>query len=89
MPYKVLLHPSVERQRDRLPGGVRSRIDDALHKLADDPRPAACRKLTGTESWRVRVGDYRIVYEISEIDGTETLVLVGWIGLRRDAYRGN
>ncbi|MDP3046878.1 MAG: type II toxin-antitoxin system RelE/ParE family toxin, partial [Chloroflexota bacterium] len=71
----------------KLPGGVRSRIDDALHKLAGDPRPAGCRKLTGTESWRVRVGDYRIVYEI--IDDTEPLVLVGWLGPRRDAYRGN
>lgn len=89
MPYKVFLHPSAERQRDKLLSGVRSRIDDALHKLAGDPRPVGCRKLTGTESWRVRVGDYRIVYEICEIDGTGPLVLVGWIGLRRDAYRGN
>jgi mRNA interferase RelE/StbE len=86
MPYRVLLHPSAVRQRDRLPGGVRSRIDEALRKLAGDPRPLGCRKLTGTESWRVRVGDYRIVYEI--LDDPEPLVLVGWIGLRRDAYSG-
>lgn len=87
MPYKAFLHPSADRQRDKLPVGVRSRIDDASHKLADDPPPAGCRKLTGTESWRVRVGDDRIVYDI--VDDAGPLVLVGWIGLRRDASRGN
>jgi mRNA interferase RelE/StbE len=87
MPHKVFLHPSAQRQRDRLPGGVRSRIDEVLRKLAGDPRPLGCRKLTGTGSWRVRVGDYRVVYEI--LDDLELLVLVGWIDLRRDAYSGS
>jgi mRNA interferase RelE/StbE len=87
MPYKVFLHPSAARQRDKLPGDVRLRIDVALHELAGTPRPEGCRRLTGTQSWRVRVGDYRIVYEI--LDGADQVVLVGWIGLRRDAFRGS
>jgi len=86
MPHKVFLHPSAKRQLDDLPSGARPHIEDALRKLADDPRPHGCRKLAGADSWRVRVGDYRIIYEI---DDAEMLVFVGWIGLRKDAYRSN
>ena len=86
MPLRVFLHPSARRQLDALSGAVRSRIEETIRKLADDPRPVGCRKLTGTESWRVRVGDYRIIYEI---DDEERRVSVGWIGLRKDAYKGN
>jgi len=86
MPYKVYLHPSAKRQLDSLPSGARPRIDDALRKMADDPRPVGCRKLTDTDGWRVRVGDYRIIYEV---DDQKQRVSVGWIGLRKDAYKGN
>ena len=86
MPHRVFLHPLARRQLDALSGAVRSRIEETIRKLADDPRPVGCRKLTGTESWRVRVGDYRIIYEI---DDEERRVSVGWIGLRKDAYKGN
>lgn len=86
MPYKVYLDPVAQRQRKNLPSGVQSRVDEALRKLADDPRPAGCRKLTDSDDWRVRVGDYRIVYGI---DDTAREVVIGWVGLRRDAYKGN
>ena len=86
MPYDVYLHPSAKRQLDGLPGGVRPRIDDALRKLGDNPRPGGCRKLAGGDCWRVRVGDYRIIYTV---DDQKRRVSVAWIGLRKDAYRGN
>ncbi len=85
MPYRVFLHPSARRQLDALPAAVRPRIEETIRALADDPRPRGCRKLTGAESWRVRVGDYRIIYEV---DDEERRVSVGWIGLRKDAYKG-
>ena len=85
-PNRVFLSPAAARDRDKLPAGVQARIDDAIRRLAPDPRSGDCRKLRDTEGWRVRVGDYRIVYMI---DDDERLVLVIWIGLRKDAYRGN
>ena len=70
-----------------------SKIDDALHRriikdiavLKNDPRPAGCRKITGTQNaWRIRVGDYRIIYEIDERGKT---VFVMRVRHRREAYR--
>jgi mRNA interferase RelE/StbE len=61
------------------------RVAAALRILADNPRPAGCRKLTGSDrDWRVRVGDYRIVYEI---DDENREVRVMRIRHRREAYR--
>ena len=86
MPYRVFLDPAAQRQRKSLPSGVRTRVDDALRKLADDPRPHGCTRLAGSEDWRVRVGDYRMIYAI---DDQAREVVVGWIGPRKDAYRRN
>ena len=64
---------------------MRRRIQAALELLATEPRPPAATQLVGgSGEWRVRTGDYRIVYEIH--DG-ELLVLVLRIGHRRDVYR--
>ncbi len=48
-------------------GSVRTRIDQAIDQLQDDPRPPGCKKLATTESWRIRVGDYRIIYDIADV----------------------
>lgn len=56
----------------------------AIEALAGDPRPHGCRKLTGAEDlWRIRVGDYRVVYQV---DDAEMLVLIATAGHRRDVY---
>lgn len=52
--------------------------------LAEDPRPRNCRKLQGREGWRIRVGDYRVIYEI---DDTTREVLVVTLVHRKDIYR--
>ena len=86
MMYRVLLRPAAERfvrkLRDR---ALAARLVDAMRGLADNPRPFGCDKLAGVEElYRVRVGDYRIVYQIQR---DALLVLVVKIGHRREVYR--
>lgn len=87
MKYAVLLEKSAARFLLRLRDAkLKSRLDEAIESLADDPRPPSCRKLAGTsDRYRVRVGDYRIVYRI---DDGKVVVLVLLIGHRREVYDG-
>ena len=87
MRYAVSLEKSAARFLLRLRDAkLKARLDEAIESLADDPRPPGCRKLAGTsDRYRVRVGDYRIIYRID--DGKVT-VLVLVIGHRRDVYDG-
>jgi mRNA interferase RelE/StbE len=83
--HRVTLAPSALRQLRCLDPSARRRIQAALELLADEPRPPAATQLVGgAGEWRVRTGDYRIVYEIH--DG-ELLVLVLAVGHRREIYR--
>ncbi|MCZ6552198.1 MAG: type II toxin-antitoxin system RelE/ParE family toxin [SAR324 cluster bacterium] len=59
-------------------------LRDSVESLGDNPRPAGCVKLKGREGWRIRVGRYRVVYEIDDRGGTITVL---HIGHRRDIYR--
>ena len=60
------------------------RLREAIFALAHEPRPQSSRKLTGREGWRLRVGDYRVLYDIDDVKQTITIVHVGH---RRDVYR--
>lgn len=83
--YTVELVPSADKALARLPAAVQRRIVLAVEALADDPRPAGCVKLADEESlWRIRVGDYRVVYEIHD---KRLLVLVVHVADRKDVYR--
>jgi mRNA interferase RelE/StbE len=65
--YQVVVERSAEKDLRRLAPGVRLRVIAAVTALASNPRPAGCRKLAGTKhDWRIRVGDYRIIYEIAD-----------------------
>jgi mRNA interferase RelE/StbE len=66
MGYSVLLTAQAEKGLADLPAAVRSRVAEVLRKLADNPRPPGCKKLANTDAWRIRVGDYRIIYWISD-----------------------
>ena len=69
----------------KLPVDVQRRLDPAILALAQNPRPPGCVKLSAKESlWRIRVGDYRIVYQIQD---DVLLVLVVNVGHRREIYR--
>lgn len=83
--YSVFLERAAERDLDRLPSRLHDRVIAAIQKLATNPRPSGCRKLTGSENdWRVRVGDYRVVYEI---DDKARELRVNRIRNRREVYR--
>jgi mRNA interferase RelE/StbE len=83
--YNVLLERSAERDLRRLDNNVHDRVIKAIGKLATDPRPPGCRKLIGSKNdWRIRVGDYRIVYEITD---EVRIVRVHRVRHRRDVYR--
>jgi mRNA interferase RelE/StbE len=65
--YRVALTTSAERELQRLTGPLVARLMTRLERLAANPRPASCRKLKGGDrEWRIRVGDYRIIYEIND-----------------------
>jgi len=84
--YRVIFKPSAEKQLNCLSKTLQRRIIEKLSQLQFNPRPAGAVKLAGaTAAWRVRVGDYRIVYEVD--DGRQTLV-VTIVAHRRDVYRG-
>lgn len=86
MSYQVILKPTAEKQLNRLPKSIQSRIVEKLSALQENPRLSGSSKLTGATSvWRVRVGDYRIVYEIHD-DRQNVFVTI--IAHRREVYRG-
>jgi mRNA interferase RelE/StbE len=83
--YRVIVERSAEKDLRRLPLDVRLRVADALRSLANDPRPVGSRKLAGTKhDWRIRVGDYRVIYEIAD---SIKVVRVYRVRHRREAYR--
>ena len=82
--YEVRLHPEAVRAFRRLRGSVRDRIEAAIDGPATDPRPRGAAKLAGRDDFRIRVGDYRIVYAV---DDAERLVLVARSAHRREVYR--
>jgi len=82
---RIQFHPDVLKQMQRLP---RAEFETVLHKiigLSHDPRPSGAKKLVGSATdWRVRFGQYRIVYSIDDVAGVLTVFVVA---KRSDAYR--
>ncbi len=82
---RITFHPDVYKQLQRLPRTVFAAALDKIVELADDPRPTGIKKLVGSDSdYRVRIGEYRIVYEVDDINGVVTVLTVA---KRSDAYR--
>jgi len=85
MPYRILLRPAAIRDLDSLDANVRGRIERAIDRLQGNPRPPGSKKLVGFgNEWRLRVGDYRVLYVI---DDTARQVVVARAAHRREAYR--
>ncbi len=85
MRYRVEVAPAAVRQLRKLDPQARRRVQAAIELLAQQPRPGGATKLVGAAGeWRVRTGDYRIVYEIHD---HVLLVLVVALGHRRDIYQ--
>lgn len=85
MAYAIQFKPAALRQFEKLSRDVQKRIAARIAALRDNPFPAGCKKLSGIpDAWRMRAGDYRVVYQVQrEI----LLVLVLTVGHRRDVYR--
>jgi len=84
MTYTITILRRAQKELSDLPEKPYLRVRDAIRLLADQPRPNESKKLTGREGWRIRVGSYRVVYEI---DNPNHLITIMHIGHRRDVYR--
>lgn len=73
-----------QKELGRLPKESYEQVKDRIRSLADEPRPPGSQKLTGREGWCLRVGNYRVLYEIDDPGEEITIVHVGH---RRDVYR--
>lgn len=82
--YNVRIKRSAAKELEAVPPKDRKRIANRIEGLAAEPRPPGCEKLSGEEKYRLRQGDYRILYEIVD---QELIVTVVKIGNRRDVYR--
>lgn len=83
MTYSIQLLPAAVQAIRKLPPEAKRRIEAAITLLADNPRPPAAKKLTARPEWRVRTGDYRVLYRIE--DEVLTVVIVH-AGHRREVY---
>lgn len=82
--YRLQIKTSAAKELEAVPLKDRGRIVRRIRALAAEPRPLGCEKLSGHEKYRVRQGDYRILYAV---DDRELTVVVVKIGHRRDVYR--
>ena len=84
MIYNVHILRRAQKELSGLPEAKYAKVKLAIQKLADDPKSRGSRKLSGRNGWRVRVGEYRIIYEI---DNRSHSVTILHIGHRRDVYQ--
>jgi mRNA interferase RelE/StbE len=83
--YEVYLERSAENDLKRLPASTFQRILPQIKALAENPRPPGCHKISGSKSdWRIRIGDYRVIYEIDE---KTKAVRIMRVRHRREVYR--
>ena len=84
MSYRVEFTTAAARQVRKLPRAARDRVLDAIEDLGEDPRPHGAKKLVGEQTaWRVRIGDYRVIYDIFDSELTVSVVRAAH---RREVY---
>ena len=82
--YSLDIKQSAQKELDALDDTLFTRIDRRILALADNPRPAGCKKLKGyKDQWRIRIGDYRVIYII---DNPSKTVTVTHVAHRREVY---
>lgn len=81
--YKITISNPAQKQLNKLADNQASRLIEAIYKLSNNPRPDGCKKLKGRDGYRIRVGDYRIIYEIFD---NELRINVVALGHRKDIY---
>jgi len=84
--HDLIINSAAEKQMRRLPAKIHARVLSALDGLKENPRPRGSKKLKGEDNlWRIRVGDYRVVYTIED---DKLIILVVRVAHRRDVYQG-
>lgn len=84
MTYRLVIKPSAGKELEQLDDQMLRRIDGAIVRLRENPQPQGSKKLTGVPLYRIRVGSYRVVYEIDAIRKQITVVTIAH---RREVYR--
>jgi mRNA interferase RelE/StbE len=82
--YSIGITRKAQKALSRIPDDYQDKIISTIHGLADEPFPPGTKKLSGREAWRIRVGVYRIIYEVHQ-DVLSILVVL--VGHRKDIYR--
>jgi len=84
MTYKISILRRAQKQLAKIPANDYKKIKQAILDLAHDPRPPGSKKLKGRSGWRIRQGDYRVIYEIQD---DQLIIIILDVGNRRDIYR--
>ena len=84
MKYKLFIEKVAQKELSKVPHKEQLRIIAAVKNLTENPRPSGVKKLIGRDAWRIRIGNYRIIYEILE---DKLIILIVHIGHRKDIYR--
>jgi len=81
--YQVRITKTAQKQLDKIPSQIATRLFDLIQSLATNPRPNGCKKLKGRDGFRIRKGDFRIIYDV--IDNLLIVEVIA-IGDRKDIY---
>ena len=81
--YTIVLSKKAQKQLDKLPDNIAEPIFEAISLLENEPRPSGCKKLQGRDGFRIRIGNYRVIYEIND---NELVIDVITLGHRKDIY---
>jgi len=82
--YRILILRRAQKELANLAIEPYYQAKKVIRQLTENPRPPGCRKLIGRDGWRIRIGDYRVIYEI---DDKDQIITILHIGHRRDIYR--
>ncbi|MEX0822748.1 MAG: type II toxin-antitoxin system RelE/ParE family toxin [Balneolaceae bacterium] len=86
MSWNLQIERKAQKALKKIPNPYKANLIQAIDQLSDNPRPDGCKKLKGNDNlWRIRINDYRIVYQIRD---EQLLILVILIGHRKDIYEG-
>ncbi len=83
MPHQIQIRKTAQKQLDKLPDDIADTLLDAIETLAENPRPKGCKKLKGRSGFRIRKGDYLIIYDV--YDNVLIIDIIA-VGHRRDIY---
>jgi len=82
--YKIFIKSSAQKELNTLPAKERIRVEEKISKLSENPRPDGCTKLKGDKNYRIRQGNYRVVYSIQD---TQLIIEIIKVRHRRFVYR--